>query len=115
MIPRRAGGATSGLEQLVQPALPPIPVGESAMKDAEPIKAIPWKGAPDEPKQSNTANPMAQLFVVLSKFVVVCKTNAVSKDDFDTLVKKGLVVSYGDFAVCSQKGLTYLVDFEIVA
>jgi hypothetical protein len=99
------------LEQNGQPKLPPIP------EDAPPAMVVQPVAEPvrESAKPAAAINPMAKVFTALSKFVVVCKISSVPAEDFDMLMKKGLVVSYGEFAVCSQKGLSYLVDFEIVA
>ena len=108
MIPRRAGSAPSPVDLNGTPSLPQIPPQTGPEASSVLAPSIPAAAEP------NKTNPIGAMFIALSKFVVVCKRDSVSKEQFATLAKKGLLVSYGDFAVCSEKGLVYLVDFEIV-
>lgn len=112
MIPRRAGSAPSPIDLNGTPSLPPVPQ-QPVVDGTQIATATPSTGAAVS-VEPNHPNPIGAMFMALSKFVVVCKRDSVSKDQFETLVKKGLIVCYGDFAVCSEKGLVYLVDFEIV-
>lgn len=107
MIPKRAGSAPSPLNDL--PTLPPIPdtpvegAAEYVMQPSnEPV-------VPVVPNNGPTA-----ILNALSKYIKASKNNAVSKDIYENLLSKGLIVTYGDFAVISGKGLIYLVDFGIV-
>jgi hypothetical protein len=107
MIPKRAGSAPSPLNDL--PTLPPIP--EPPVEGAAEYTMQPS----NEPVTPVTlTNGPAIILNSLSKFVKVTKNHLVPKDTFDSLVNKGLIVTYGDFAVVSNKGLIYLVDFGIV-
>ena len=105
MIPKRAGSAPSPLSEL--PALPPIP-------DAVPSGDVPAYTTQQTSEPVTLTNGPAIILNSLSKFVKVTKNHLVPKDTFDSLVNKGLIVVYGDFAVVSNKGLIYLVDFGIV-
>jgi len=109
MIPKRAGSPPSPLNDV--PTLPPIP--------EPPPESVPasytMQPATDTIAPVVSTNGPAIILNSLNKFTKITKNHLVPKDTFDTLINKGLIVTYGDYAVVSGKGLTYLVDFNMVA
>jgi len=109
MIPKRAGSPPSPLNDV--PTLPPIPEPSTDTNNV----SYAMQPANEPVAPALLTNGPAIILNSLSKFLKVTKNHQVPKDTFDSLVNKGLIVTYGDYAVVSGKGLIYLVDFNMVA
>lgn len=108
MIPKRAGSPPSPLADT--PALPPIP-DAPASAQVEDANGFALQELSQPAVQNTNANAILS---ALTKYVNAGKINLVSKNVFDNLVNKGLIVTYGEYAVISGKGLIYLVDFGVL-
>lgn len=107
MIPKRAGGAPSPLS--MSPTLPPIP------ENAQPtVQSTPVEQAPLETVvvAANSANAILD---ALRKFTSASPKSIVSAGTLEMLKTKGLICTAGNYAVVSEKGLNYLVDFNLLA
>lgn len=106
MIPKRAGSAPSPLAD--SPTLPPIPDTPAPVADNN---GYGLQELAQPAVQDTSANA---ILTALNKFTKASKINIVPKPLFDNLVNKGLIVTYGEYAVISGKGLIYLVDFSVL-
>lgn len=100
MIPRRQGFSDINAT---------IPVGDGQLPPLpEPLGVPTVVAQPAQPK--NNASKVIDALLVFSK---ISKKDAVDADTFDILVGKKLVVTQDDYAVISEKGLRYIVDFTL--
>lgn len=109
MIPRRQGIADINL---TIPAgngqLPPIP--SDAIGDAPKFDSIVTPtNAPVAPSTSRSG----QILDALVAFSKVAKKDTVQEGLLKQLTEKKLIVVAGDYAVVSEKGLKYLIDFTL--
>ena len=106
MIPRRQGmGDISLTIPTGNGQLPPMP--EQALSEKQEIVAV--VSAPVTPSASNSS----RILDALVAFSKVSKKETVDSTLFKSLVEKKLVCIAGDYAVVSDKGLKYLVDFAL--
>lgn len=100
MIPRRQGFSDiSATIPVGDGQLPPLP---------EPPGTPAAVAAPVVPK--NNASKVIDALVIFSKMT---RKDAVDADMLDILIGKKLIVTQDDYAVISEKGLRYLVDFTL--
>lgn len=108
MIPRRQGMADINATIPVgNGQLPPIP--EQAATENPNVISVTPSPALVAPSTNNSSRILDAL-VVFSK---VSKKGSVDSALFKSLVEKKLVSVAGDYAVVSDKGLKYLVDFTL--
>lgn len=106
MIPRRQSMADINMTIPVgNGQLPPIP--EQPL--TENTATISVSAAPVTPSTSNSS----RILDALVSFSKVSKKETVDSALFKSLVEKKLVSVAGDYAVVSDKGLKYLVDFTL--
>lgn len=111
MIPKRQGIAgamasiPTGTGQL--PPIPEAPKEGDAQVSAPPPASIETVVVP-----ANSANAILD---ALQKFTTVRKKSAVTDQSLQMLKAKGLVSVVGEHVVISEKGLTYLIDFNLIA
>jgi hypothetical protein len=104
MIPKRSGGLSS-IDLSVPMGdgqLPPIPP-QAALPDSAPASAVVM--APSAKLTPSDAIRM------LEQFNKVTEITVSNSEIANKLLAKKLIVKCGDFAVVSEKGLGYLVDF----
>jgi hypothetical protein len=106
MIPKRSGGLSS-IDLSIPTGngqLPPIPPQEPT-PDVAPASAVAMV--------SNGKLTASDAIRMLEQFNKVTEVTAANSEIASKLLAKKLIVKCGDFAVVSEKGLSYLVDFML--
>jgi hypothetical protein len=108
MIPRRQGFADINATIPVGDGkLPPIP---EAIPDAAIAQnAVVAQTQPVSPSAANSG----RILEALTQFSKISKKDVVDAGMLKTLTDKKLIVTDGDYAVVSEKGLKYVVDFAL--
>ena len=99
MIPRRTGNAIS-LDAT-------IPVGNGQLPTINETLPSVDNGS----FENGTANTILKGLTAFSK---ASKGNVVNPETLQALVSRKMIVQAGDYYVVSEKGLTYLLDFNIL-
>lgn len=119
MIPKRQGLAGIGASiPTGNGQLPPVP----AAPEGGPV-LVPNSGpaeltgtvAPSVETVVVPANSANAILDALQKFTTVRKKTAVTDQTLQMLKGKGLIYTVGDHVIISEKGLTYLIDFNLIA
>jgi hypothetical protein len=106
MIPKRSGGLSS-IDLSIPTGngeLPPIPPQEPTLNEA-PSSAVMMV-----PEGKLTPSDVVKM---LEKFNKVTEVTISNSAIANKLLAKKLIVKCGDFAIVSEKGLGYLVDFTL--
>lgn len=105
MIPRRQGFSDINVT---------IPVGDGKLPPIPEAAGVPAPEAPAPVAQPvQPKNNASKVIEAISVFSKVSRRDAVDTETLKLLLDKKLIVSEGDYAVVSEKGLRYLVDFTL--
>lgn len=118
MIPKRAGGAPSPLG--MSPTLPSIPDTATPPVGGGSIQGdVNLPMSVGSPQQIETvvvaANSANAILDALRKFTSASPKTIVPPSTLEMLKQKNLICVAGNYAIVSEKGLNYLVDFNLLA
>ena len=133
MIPKRFGTnptvnditasvptGNGALPPIPSDAIPDNPISGSVNGSANPVARLvePTVSNGTASQVVNVTPPKPQddisaILMGLAKFAGANKKNIIDSKTFEILKNKKLISEYGDYAIVSEKGLMYLVDFNI--